>query len=151
MEVVAHLNDAELVHGHRTRMIVAEREPAIIGYDQDGWALAFGYAHADLKTTLAMLTAMREANLRLWSAFTPAQLARVGHHSERGPESAGAVPEAGGGSRPGASTADRADPGESVNGDRDAREEEQRLRKQRERRNLPRRNQGRDVGLMPRV
>src|SRR6476619_3061469 len=38
MEVVAHLNDAELVHGHRTRMIVAEREPVIIGYDQDGWA-----------------------------------------------------------------------------------------------------------------
>jgi hypothetical protein len=35
-----------------------------------------------------MLTAMREANLRLWRAFTPAQLARVGHHSERGPESA---------------------------------------------------------------
>jgi len=87
MEVVAHLNDAELVHGHRTRMIVAEREPVIIGYDQDGWALAFGYASADLKTTLAMLTAMREANLRLWSAFTPAQLARVGHHTERGPES----------------------------------------------------------------
>jgi len=82
-----HLNDAELVHGHRTRMIVAEREPVIIGYDQDGWALAFGYASADLKTTLAMLTAMREANLRLWSAFTPAQLARVGHHTERGPES----------------------------------------------------------------
>jgi hypothetical protein len=89
MEVVAHLNDAELVHGHRTRMIVAEAEPAIVGYDQDGWAFAFGYASADLPTTLAMLTAMRVANLRLWSAFTPAQLARVGHHSERGPESAG--------------------------------------------------------------
>ncbi len=89
IEVVAHLNDAELVHGYRTRMVVAEREPPLTGYDQDGWALAFGYASADLPTTLAMLTAMRAANLRLWSAFTPAQLARVGHHSERGPESVG--------------------------------------------------------------
>jgi len=89
MEVVAHLTDAELVHGYRTRMIVAEREPPLTGYDQDGWALALGYASADLPTTLAMLTALRDANLRLWSAFTPAQLARVGHHSERGPESAG--------------------------------------------------------------
>ena len=89
IEVVAHLNDAELVHGYRTRMIVAEREPPLPGYDQDGWALAFGYASAHLATTLAMLTAMRAANLRLWHAFTPAQLARVGHHSERGPESAG--------------------------------------------------------------
>ena len=89
MEVLAHLNDAELVHGYRTRMVVAEREPPLTGYDQDGWALAFGYASADLPTTLTMLTAMRAANLRLWSAFTPAQLARVGHHSERGPESVG--------------------------------------------------------------
>jgi hypothetical protein len=89
IEVVAHLNDAELVHGARTRYIVAEREPPLTGYDQDGWALTFGYAGADLTVTLAMFTAMREANVRLWRAFTPAQLARVGHHSERGPESCG--------------------------------------------------------------
>ena len=31
IEVVAHLNDAELVHGYRTRMIVAEREPPLTG------------------------------------------------------------------------------------------------------------------------
>lgn len=88
-EVLAHLNDAELVHGYRTRMIVAEREPPLPGYDQDGWALTFGYASVDLRTTLPMLTAMRAANLRLWRSFTPSQLARVGHHAERGPESAG--------------------------------------------------------------
>jgi hypothetical protein len=30
---------------------------------------------------------VRTANLRLWRSLTPAQLARVGLHSERGPES----------------------------------------------------------------
>jgi hypothetical protein len=89
VEVVAHLADAELMHGYRTRMIVAEPEPPIAGYDQDGWALEFHYATADLGATLAFLTSLREWNLRFWRTLTPAQLARVGHHSERGPEAAG--------------------------------------------------------------
>lgn len=89
LEVVAHLADAELVHGYRTRLIVAEHEPPINGYDQDGWAMEFRYPGADLAATLAFLPVLREWNLRHWRALTPAQLARVGHHAERGPESAG--------------------------------------------------------------
>lgn len=89
VEVVAHLADAELVHGYRTRMIVAEQEPRLAGYDQDGWALEFHYATADLAATVAFLTSLREWNLRFWRTLTPAQLARVGLHAERGPESAG--------------------------------------------------------------
>jgi hypothetical protein len=89
VEVVAHLTDAELVHSYRTRMTVAEQEPPLPGYDQDGWALEFHYATADLTATLAFLTHLREWNLAYWRTLTPAQLSRVGHHSERGPESAG--------------------------------------------------------------
>lgn len=89
VEVVAHLADAELVHGYRTRMIVAEQEPKLPGYDQDGWALEFHYAAADLAATLAFLTSLREWNLGYWRTLTPAQLARIGQHAERGPESAG--------------------------------------------------------------
>jgi hypothetical protein len=108
IEVVSHLNDAELVHGYRTRMS-AERSRRSPGTTRR-WALASGYASADLPTTLAMLTAMRAANLRLWSAFTPAQLARVGHHSERGPESVGLYLRLAAG-HTGAPATDRADPG----------------------------------------
>ena len=89
VEVIAHLTDAELVHGYRTRMIVAEQEPPLHGYDQDGWALEFHYAAADLAATLAFLTHLREWNFTYGRTLTPAQLSRVGHHSERGPESAG--------------------------------------------------------------
>lgn len=89
VEVVAHLADAELVHAYRTRMIVAEQEPPLVGYDQDGWALEFHYATADLGATVSFLASLREWNLRYWRTLTPAQLARVGQHSERGPESAG--------------------------------------------------------------
>lgn len=89
VEVVAHLADAELVNGYRTRMIVAEQEPHLAGYDQDGWALEFHYATANLAATAGFLTSLREWNLRYWQTLTPAQLARVGLHAERGPESAG--------------------------------------------------------------
>ena len=51
LEVLAHLADAELVHGYRTRLIVAEPEPRINGYDQDGWAMEFRYPGADLGAT----------------------------------------------------------------------------------------------------
>ena len=36
---------------------------------------------------LGQLRGVRTANLRLWRSLTPAQLERVGLHSERGPES----------------------------------------------------------------
>lgn len=84
--VVAHLADSELVSGWRTRMIAAETEPPIPGYDQDAWALAFGYLEADLDGALDQLLALRTANLRFWRLLTPAQWSRRGVHSERGPE-----------------------------------------------------------------
>jgi hypothetical protein len=40
-----------------------------------------------LDVALGQLRGVRAANLRLWRSLTPAELARVGVHSERGPES----------------------------------------------------------------
>ncbi|MGH7535422.1 MAG: DinB family protein [Gemmatimonadales bacterium] len=85
--VVRHLADTELVYGFRGRMVLAEDRPPLHGFDQDGWAATFGYADAPLDASLAQLAAMRTANLALWRSLGPTQLARVGRHSERGPES----------------------------------------------------------------
>jgi len=85
--VVRHLADTELVYGFRGRMVLAEDRPPLHGFDQDGWAAAFGYAAAALDASLAQLAALRTANLALWRSLGPTQLARVGLHSERGPES----------------------------------------------------------------
>jgi hypothetical protein len=83
VQVVQHLADSDLVAGYRIRMVVAEDRPALQGYDQDRWA--------PLPAALDQLRALRTANLRLWSRLTPAQLDRIGLHSERGPESAGHI------------------------------------------------------------
>jgi hypothetical protein len=87
IEVIQHLADAEVVLAWRTRQILIEDRPVIHGYDQDAWARTLGYAAMPLDLALAQLRGVRAANLRLWRTLTPAERARVGMHTERGPES----------------------------------------------------------------
>jgi hypothetical protein len=87
LEVIQHLADSDLVMGFRTRMVLSEDSPAMQGYDQDRWAREFQYRDISLRQALDQLHGLRRANLNLWTQLTPAQLDRVGLHSERGPES----------------------------------------------------------------
>ncbi len=89
LQVIQHLADSDLIAGYRTRIMLAENRPFIPGYDQDEWAREFGYDQVPLSLALDQLRALRAANLHLWKQLTPAQLDRVGLHSERGPESVG--------------------------------------------------------------
>lgn len=86
VQVIQHLADTEVVYAWRTRQILCEDRPAIQGYDQDAWARVLGYGEADLDVAMAQLGGIRAANLRLWRSLTPVERARVGLHSERGPE-----------------------------------------------------------------
>ena len=87
IEVIQHLADTEVVLAWRTRQILTVNRPEIQGYDQDAWARTLGYAAMPLDVALEQLRGVRAANLRLWRSLTPAELAREGLHSERGPES----------------------------------------------------------------
>ena len=86
-DVVQHLADSELVLGFRMRMILTEDRPAIQGYDQDRWAGTLRYPEVPLAEARAQLRALRAANLRILRGLGPAEMQRVGMHSERGPES----------------------------------------------------------------
>jgi hypothetical protein len=87
IQVIQHLADTEVVYAWRTRQILSEDRPPIQGYDQDAWARTLHYADATLDVALGQLRGVRTANLRLWRALSPDERARVGLHSERGPES----------------------------------------------------------------
>jgi hypothetical protein len=87
--VIQHLADSDLVFGYRLRMILTEDNPPLQGYDQDAWALACRYRDVDLDTALEQLRGLRAANSYVLRGLSPAQLGRVGLHSERGAESAG--------------------------------------------------------------
>jgi DinB family protein len=87
IEVIQHLADTEVVYAWRTRQVLTVDRPEIQGFDQDAWARMLGYAAMPLDVALGQLRGVRAANLRLWRSLTPAELAREGLHSERGPES----------------------------------------------------------------
>lgn len=87
VQVVQHLADSEIVGAFRFRMILAHDHPPIPGYDQDLWASRLKYGQAELGPALDQFTGLREANLRLLQATTPAERERFGFHAERGEES----------------------------------------------------------------
>jgi len=86
-EVIQHLADSELVGGFRLRMVMSHERPVLTGYDQDLWSKRLRYEDADVGEALEQFTVLRRANVRIWQRLTPADLARVGLHGERGEES----------------------------------------------------------------
>jgi hypothetical protein len=86
-EVLQHLADSEMVYGVRGRLVLSEDRPPIQGFDQDRWASLFRYREAAVDQAMAQLAVLRAGNLAIWRALGPAELARVGRHSERGEES----------------------------------------------------------------
>jgi hypothetical protein len=87
LECLGHVTDAELVASGRYRWILAHDQPPLIGYDQDLWVDRLNHAEADPEELIATFEALRRANLALWARSTGQERARVGVHSERGPES----------------------------------------------------------------
>lgn len=87
VECLAHLVDGELVVSARSRWLLAEDEPDIVGYDQDLWVSRLGQAGEDAETLLSVFEALRRWNLALWARTPVADRARIGRHRERGPES----------------------------------------------------------------
>jgi hypothetical protein len=69
--------------------MLTEDGPPLLGYDQDRWAGELRYREVPLELALDQLGGMRAANVHVLRGLSPAQLKRVGLHSERGPESAG--------------------------------------------------------------
>ena len=82
-----HLADSEIVGAFRFRMVLAHEQPPIPGYDQDLWANRLRYADAEMAAALEQFSSLRNANLRLLKATTPAERERFGIHAERGQES----------------------------------------------------------------
>jgi hypothetical protein len=87
LEVIGHLTDTELVYGFRLRMILCEERPTVLGMNQELWVSGQRHNEREPVELLEAFTALRRANLVLWRRLTPVELARVGIHNERGPES----------------------------------------------------------------
>ena len=87
LECLGHIVDGELVSSARYRWIIAEEEPALVGYDQALWVAGLGHGDDDPMALVDLFEALRRSNLALWARFGATHGSRIGMHTERGPES----------------------------------------------------------------
>ena len=87
-EVIIHCADSETYAATRIRLLVAEKEPLIVGYDQAAWAKIFNYHAQSTDRTLRTIDAVHTATLPLLRSLTEADWAKEGRHTENGPYTA---------------------------------------------------------------
>jgi hypothetical protein len=85
-EIIGHLVDSEWVYGYRLRLILCEEGPAILGTKQDLWVAGQRHNEREPSTLVDLFRMLREFNLTVWRRLSPTDLARTGHHNERGLE-----------------------------------------------------------------
>ena len=83
-EVVVHCADSETNASARIRYLAAEKEPLILGYDQEEWARTFDYHQHPADAALTTVEAVRGNTVPLLNRLPEATWTRVGKHTESG-------------------------------------------------------------------
>lgn len=84
-EVVVHCADSESYGSIRIRLLLAEAEPLIVGYDENAWAKRFDYHADDPEAALDLIDRVRARTVSMLRALPEAAWGRVGRHSHSGP------------------------------------------------------------------
>lgn len=83
-EVVVHCADSETYAATRIRLLLAEPEPLIVGYDENAWARHFGYQEADPEEALDLVARVRAHTHRMLRTLPEGAWGKVGRHSHSG-------------------------------------------------------------------
>ena len=83
-EVVCHCADSETNAYARIRFLVAEKEPLLVGYDQEVWARTFDYHALPLEPALAVVESVRATTTALIRTLSDEAWQRRGRHTESG-------------------------------------------------------------------
>jgi len=86
LEVVCHLADFDPIYADRMKRVIAEDKPTLIGADEKHFAKALHYHDRDLEEELTIIERTRSQLARILRKLPAETLARVGQHSERGPQ-----------------------------------------------------------------
>jgi hypothetical protein len=79
-----HCADAETNGAARIRYLLAEKDPVVVGYDQDVWARALGYHDHPLDVALDTVRAVRANTAVLLRRLPEDAWRRAGRHTESG-------------------------------------------------------------------
>ena len=83
-EVVVHCADSEAYAHTRIRLLLAEKEPLIVGYDENEWARVFDYHAHDPELALRTVDVVRANTLACLRRLPDEAFGRVGRHTESG-------------------------------------------------------------------
>lgn len=84
-EVVVHCADSEAYSAIRIRLLLAEAEPLIVGYDEDTWARRFDYHASDPELALHLVETVRAHTSAMLARLPEEAWGRMGRHSHSGP------------------------------------------------------------------
>src|SRR5437899_5803194 len=76
-EIVCHCADSETNGALRIRYLVMEKDPVIMGYDQDAWASGLDYHAHPLKVALTTVDAVRANTVPLLRRLPEAAWSRI--------------------------------------------------------------------------
>jgi hypothetical protein len=83
-EICHHLADSEMTSAIRLRRLIAEDNPAIVGYDEMRFSQVLHYDDRPIPPSLEAAAAARASTLQILERLTEAEWGRQGTHSERG-------------------------------------------------------------------
>ncbi len=83
-EVVVHCADSETYAAIRIRLLLAERDPLIVGYDENEWARRFDYAAADPNLALRLIETVRAHTSATLDRVPEEAWGRLGRHTQSG-------------------------------------------------------------------
>jgi len=84
-EVVVHCADSETYAAIRIRLLLAEPEPLIVGYDEGTWAGRFDYQASDPELALHLVETVRAHTSAMLSRLPAEAWGRMGRHTQSGP------------------------------------------------------------------
>ncbi len=84
-EVVVHCADSETYAAIRIRLLLANPEPLIVGYDENVWARRFEYSAADPELALRLVEIVRAHTSAMLDRLPDEAWGRLGRHTHSGP------------------------------------------------------------------
>lgn len=83
-EILIHVTDAEMVHIHRMKAVLAEDNPLLTAFDQDQWATRLNYQIIDFKLYLSLFGSLRDSFSPILANLTERDFSRIGTHNQAG-------------------------------------------------------------------
>jgi hypothetical protein len=83
-QVVIHLVDADLIGTNRMKSIIAEENPAILGYDETKFAASLFYEAQNAESSIGLLDLNRRQFAKVLRKLPDSSFSRTAQHNERG-------------------------------------------------------------------